>query len=173
MKILDNYDITLLNKKNEKEFFALAAEYLPGSDQDRMRKFAAIFPESFLAMMDGNEVIGVAFGWLRSKEFPDDSSFMLDGIAVRCDHQRNGCGKRLLAAFEKAAVRYGAFDVSVGSAGGYVEKFYIDCGYIPLEYKVWKNGQPVTEKMFHGFEDYDSYIRPSDEGFVVMNKHCF
>ncbi len=67
MKNKSRYDITLLNKKNEKEFFALAAEYLPGSDQDKMREFAAIFPEAFIALMDGDEVIGLDFGWLTSK----------------------------------------------------------------------------------------------------------
>ena len=65
---------------------------------------------------------------------------------------------------------YGAPSVSLGSAGGYVEKFYIDCGYTPTEYKVWENGASVVEKRFDTIEDYYTYSRKNEDGFVVMCK---
>ena len=96
--------------------------------------------------------------------------FELNGIAVRWDRQRKGYGRQLLRAFEQAAAAYGSPEVSVGSAGGYVETFYMDCGYQPVEYKVWQDGRPVVEKTFSGVSDYRSYVRKTQDGFVVMRK---
>ena len=135
-----------------------------------MKRYSERFPKGFVAIIKDGKVAGVAFGWLRSVEHPDDDSFMLDGIAVRYDYQKQGYGKLLLSAFEKAAADYGAPSVSVGSAGGYVERFYIDCGYVPVQYKIWENDAPVIEKVFSGIEDYYAYERKNGEGFVVMEK---
>ena len=162
-------EIVLLNPEIEADFYALAAEYLPGSDPEKMKRFAEMFPEAFIALAYEGEIIGVAFGWLRSCVAPEDKSFSLDGIAVRYDHQKKGYGKLLLAEFEKAAAKYSSV-VSVGSAGGYVEKFYIDCGFVPKEYKVWDGGGIAVEKTFDSFEDYCSYTRKNEDGFVVMVK---
>ena len=63
---------------------------------------------------------------------------------------------------------YGAKSVSVGSAGGYVEKFYTDRGYIPQCYKLWVDDKPVIAKEFSDIADYYSYVRADDGGFVVM-----
>lgn len=166
---MDNVHFDLLNSNNEKQFYDLAGEYLPGSSPEKMRKYAAVFPELFIALMLGSEVIGAAFGWHRKPEHNDDS-FVLDGIAVKHGYTRSGYGRQLLSAFEKAAKNYGAETVSVGSAGGYVEKFYIACGYTPKEYKVWKNSAPEIEKTFDSLQDYYSYNRTDPDGFVVMAK---
>lgn len=110
------------------------------------------------------------FGWSREIEFSEDKSFALDGIAVRYDCQKNGIGSRLLDCFEKAALLYGAKSVSVGSAGGYVEKFYTDREYIPQCYKLWVDDKPVIAKKFSDIADCFSYVRADDGGFVVMEK---
>ena len=162
--------INELSAKQKDGFFALANEYLPGSSHKKMKCYSERFPKGFVALITDNEVAGVAFGWLRSIEHPDDDSFMLDGIAVRYGYQKQGYGKLLLDAFEKAAADYGAPSVSVGSAGGYVERFYINCGYIPVQYKIWENDAPVIEKVFSGIEDYYAYERKNADGFVVMEK---
>lgn len=167
---VENPVCTLLNENNEKDFYALAVQYLPGSSQEKMKKYAAIFPKAFIALTLGCEVIGIVFGWDRRIEFPEDNSFILDGIAVKYEYEKRGYGKILLKAFEKAAGSYGASAVSLGSAGGYVEKFYMECGYIPKEYKVWKNGAAEVEKVFDDVEEYYAYQRKSDDGFVVMEK---
>lgn len=76
----------------------------------------------------------------------------------------------LLREFERAAAGYGKAAVSLGSAEGYVEKFYISCGYFPAEYKVWENGIPQIKKVFSHMEDYLLYQRGNEDGFVVMRK---
>ncbi len=170
--MVEQIKITTVNDGNRNAFYSLVEEYLPDSEPERLMKYEKEFPKAFLTLLDGNEVIGVAFGWLRSIEVPEDDSFELNGMAVRYDYQKRTYGKKLLAAFEQAAMMYGASAVSVGSAGGYVEKFYIDCGYYPTEYKVWNDNGPSIEKTFADLEDYYSYERQSEDGFVVMYK-CF
>lgn len=162
--------LVYLNGENSAGFYSLAAEYLPDSSREKMRERAEIFPRAFIALEHSGEVVGVCFGWARKLDAPEDNSFVLDGIAVRQDFQKKGYGKILLDAFEKAAAEYGYSVVSVGSAGGYVEKFYMDCGFIPKEYKVWENGSPKVEKTFSSAADYFSYKRKNADGFVVMEK---
>lgn len=159
-----------LGNEQKELYYAFCAEYLPGSEPEKMKRYEKMFPETFLAVTEKDEIIGAAFGWSRKIEFPDDKSFALDGIAVRYNYQKNGIGSRLLEHFEKAAELYGAKSVSVGSAGGYVEKFYTDRGYIPQCYKLWKDDKPMIAKRFSGIEDYYSYEREDDGGFVVMKK---
>lgn len=166
----EEMEFEFLNQNNAKEFYDLAAEYLPGSNQDKMKAYAAMFPKAFIALVQNHEIIGVAFGWDRKLEHPEDNSFVLDGIAIKYEYEKRGYGKALLKAFEEAAGSYGASVVSLGSAGGYVEKFYMDCGYIPKEYKVWVNGVPVIEKVFESIDDYKTYQRKSVDGFVIMEK---
>lgn len=170
MIVMDQIRIVPLKDENEKAFYDLTEEYLPDSEPERLRKYVSQFPKAFLTLLDENEVIGVAFGWPRNIEVPADGSFELNGIAVRYDYQKRTYGKKLLAAFEQAAMMYGASAVSVGSAGGYVEKFYIDCGYSPTEYKVWNKNGSTIEKNFTDLEDYYAYVRRSEDGFVVMYK---
>lgn len=170
MEELSVKSINELSASQKAGFYALVNEYLPGSSQENMKRYSERFSKAFVALIKDDEVAGIAFGRLRSIEHPDDDSFMLDGIAVRYDYQKRGYGKLLLSAFEKAAADYGASSVSVGSAGGYVERFYIDCGYIPVQYKIWENDAPVIEKVFSGIEDYYAYERKDGDGFVVMEK---
>ena len=167
---MNRITIALLTTATETAFYRLVDEYLPDSDPIQLKHFYELFPKAFLVLLQEDEVIGVAFGWHRKLQVPEDDSFVLNGIAVRYDHQRKGYGKHLLNAFEQAVKEYDAPSVSVGSAGGYVEKFYIDCGYIPTEYKVWENGSPIVEKRFTNLEEYSSYLRGEEDGFVVMYK---
>lgn len=161
-----------LNGEISEEFYKLAAEYLPGSKESKMREREKRFPRAFIAAMLGGQVIGVCFGWDRKPDAPEDDSFELNGIAIKEPFQKNGYGKLLLKAFIKAASEYGFSVVSVGSAGGYVEKFYIDCGFVPKEYKIWEGGSPKVVKTFGGIEDYQTYVRPNADGFVVMEINC-
>ncbi|MGN0666702.1 MAG: GNAT family N-acetyltransferase [Huintestinicola sp.] len=162
-------EIKQLTSEYEDGFFRFTAEYLPDSDPERMRKFYKEYPEAFLICEADGEPVGAAFGRDRSVQFPDDDSFELCGIAVRYDYQRKGHGRALLAEFERAAKKYGANAVSLGSAEGYAEQFYISCGYKPIEYKVWENGAPSLKKIFSDMDDYRTFTRQG-EGFVVMRK---
>ncbi len=166
-------NITLYSRLGDglkEKFFAFCAEYLPGSEPEKMKRYEKMFPQAFIAVTENDEIIGAVFGLSRKIEFPEDKSFSLDGIAVRYDRQKNGIGSRLLERFEMAAEQYGAKSVSVGSAGGYVEKFYTDRGYMPQCYKLWINDKPVIAKEFSTIADYYSYEREDDGGFVVMEK---
>ena len=162
-------NVKQLTSENEEAFYNFTAEYLPDSAPERLRVFYRSYPEAFLLCEIDGELFGAAFGRDRSVQFPDDDSFELCGIAVRCDHQRKGYGRKLLAEFERAAKKYGAKAVSLGSAEGYAELFYLSCGYIPIEYKVWENGVPCLKKAFSGIDEYKAYKRQG-EGFVVMRK---
>lgn len=162
-------EIKKFTSEIEDNFYCFMAEYLPDSEPGRMKAFYLEYPEAFLYCEDGGELVGIAYGHNRSVQFPDDDSFELCGIAIRYDYWRKGYGRRLLSEFEKAAKAYGAKAVSLGSAEGDAEKFYISCGYIPTEYKVWESGAPCLKKTFCGMEDYVSYNRQGD-GFVVMKK---
>lgn len=168
---MENIEIITLNEKISEDFYRLSAEYLPGSSHEKMRKYSGIFSDSFIAAMHGNELAGIAFGWLRNLEFPGDDSFVLDGIAVRQEFQGRGIGRRMLNRFEASAKEYGAETVSVGSAEGGAEKFYIACGYVPVEYKIWENGRPVLKKAFESFDDYLFFKRFEADGFIVMTKN--
>lgn len=161
--------IAPLTPADEARFYALAAEYLPDSDPERMRRFAAVYPEAYRVLRLDGRIIGMCCGWFRRHFAPEDPSFTLDGICIEYDHWRKGYGARLLAAFEEAAQAYGAPAVSVGS-GLEAEPFYIACGYLPKEYKVWTADGPVIEKTFSSLADYQGYQRQSEDGFVVMEK---
>lgn len=162
--------IVPMNPDNESAFYALAEEYLPGSEPENMRRFFELYPNAFLSLMMDDQLIGVAFGWPRKYFAPEDPSFTLDGIAIKEKYWRKGYGKILLSAFVESAHSYGAPSVSVGSAGGYVEHFYMTCGFIPKEYKAWVEGKPLIEHTYRDIDDYFNYHRQNDDGFVVMEK---
>ncbi|MGN0378612.1 MAG: GNAT family N-acetyltransferase [Butyrivibrio sp.] len=167
------FSYEILNRHNENDFYSLVSEYLPDSSQGVMAGYAIIYPKAFIALTSAGKICGVVYGWSRKHKFPEDDSFMLDGIAIRTEYQGRGLGKLLLKHFEAAAVEYGADEVSVGSAGGYVEKFYMECGYVPVQYKVWNNGIPEVVKRFTGTDDYYAYNDRPQNGFVVMKKELW
>ena len=152
-------------------FYALAAEYLPDSDPAVMQARAPLYPDAFIAAMDGPQVVGVCFGWPRRLDQSDDATFTLAGIAVTSSRQRQGIGTRLLASLSLAASASGHATLSVGSAGGYVERFYIHNGFTPVQYKIWENGTPRLLHTFTSLADYETYARPVAEGFVVLEKN--
>lgn len=162
-------EIKMLTPEDEEVFYRFSVEYLPDSDPQKMREYCKSYPEAFLFLKSDGMFVGAAFGRDRSVQFPDDDSFELCGIAIGEKHRRKGYGRMLLNEFERAAKKYGANAVSLGSAEGYAEQFYISCGYTPIEYKVWENGAPCLKKTFSDFDDYKSYIRQNG-GFVVMRK---
>lgn len=65
---------------------------------------------------------------------------------------------------------YGCPSISLGSAGGYVEHYYIKNGYEPICYKVYREQGIVVEKEYTSVEDYETYRRKNEDGFVVMIK---
>ncbi len=106
------------------DFCRMVREYLPGNAWEEVLTNRKYFPNATLMLLRDGVLRGCAFG--RASKRPGE--FVLDGIAVESQLWRNGYGSKLLAQFEKAANAYGFHKVSLGSAGGFVEKFYIHNG---------------------------------------------
>ncbi len=162
--------IVPVSAANSGSFYALLCEYLPGSEPQTVREQARRYPEAALVLECAGRAAGVAFGWPGKGENPERKNFQLDGIAVSMPYQRRGLGSRLLRAFEQAAVRYGCNTISLGSAGGAAERFYLKNGYRPVCYKIYEGGAIRPVKRFADVGDYERYRRPDAEGFVVMEK---
>ena len=167
---MEEIKIVQLDDGNRDGFYRLVSDYLPGSDLETVRNRAVNYSKAYPVLMHGETVIGAAFGWPRSLDATGEEGFTLDGIAVEEAYQKRRYGARLLSAFEKAAEEYGYSLISVGSAGGYVEKFYMENGYNPVCFKSYSDEGIRVEKIFADQEDYEQYERPTEDGFVVMEK---
>ena len=167
---MDELIIIDLNKENEDAFWAMVKEYLPHSNIEKMKARRLQFPKAFKLLLLHSRVIGVVYGWPRMLDAPEDEAFTLDGIAIESDFHRNGYGKILLYAFEKAVREYGFSKVSVGSADGYVEHFYMECGYRPVQYKIYKEEHIEIAYEFKSMEEYFEYQKPEFDGFMVFEK---
>lgn len=167
---MEEIEMVQLDDSNRDGFYQLVSDYLPDSDLEKVKKRAGEYPKAYPVLMCGGTVIGVAFGWPRNLDAAKEEGFTLDGIAVEEAYQKRRYGARLLSAFERAAAEYGYNYISVGSAGGYVEKFYMENGYRPICFKSYSDEGIRVEKIFENQKDYEQYKRPTEEGFVVMGK---
>ncbi|WP_433562189.1 GNAT family N-acetyltransferase [Nocardia sp. CA-151230] len=107
----------------------LAVEYLHGAEG--VDRCWAWRPDLVVSALLGGQVVGVCFA---SPGF--GTGIVVDGIAVDGNFAGRGIGSKLLSAWEVAAGAAGFTEVTVGSAGGYVEHFYEKNGYRPVEYCV-------------------------------------
>lgn len=118
-----------------RDAFDLKTEYLDDSDYGGWKQRREAFPDLFLAARVQDRVVGICYGWPAVAEgLPD--SIVLQGIAVADAWSSRGIGSQLLSAFELAALERGAASVSLGSAGGYVDRFYSKNGYEPTDYMI-------------------------------------
>lgn len=83
-------------------------------------------PEFLVGAYEGETLVGFAYG-----VDGDHSGVELKGIGVVEGRRREGIGASLLAALESAVVASGFERLGLGSAGGYVDEFYLACGYEP------------------------------------------
>lgn len=102
-------------------------------DRDDVRAWFRDEPDLFRGAYDDGALVGFAAGrtWTAAGRDWRPDSVELVGIAVDDDYTRNGVGSRLLEAFESAAAAAGFDRVTLGSAGGYVDEFYLANGYEP------------------------------------------
>lgn len=166
-----NFRIESISDATREEFYKQALEYLPYSDYEKVKKREAEYHQAYRVVLLNEKVIGVAFGWPRRLDVPEDESFRLDGICIQEPFQKNGYGSLLLQAVERACKLYGCSFVSLGSAGGYVEHYYIKNGYMPMCYKFYRGQSIIVEKEYTSMIDYETYQRKNKEGFVVMAKN--
>ncbi|GHV41996.1 hypothetical protein FACS189490_10010 [Clostridia bacterium] len=106
-----------------KEFNSIVQEYLPGTAYAELSEMYKNAESVFAGVYLDGRLIGVCFGE------GDMGGFGLVGIAVTDTYDKHGRGGQLLAYFESAVKAKGYTNVSVGSADGYVERFYMKNGY--------------------------------------------
>lgn len=83
-------------------------------------------PSLFLVAIERDEVIGVCTGRPRGER-----EVSLAGIGLESNRRGEGIGTRLVKRFEETASELGIERISVASAGGKVDDFYIDNGFRP------------------------------------------
>lgn len=120
-------DIRTVDEMELKAFRDLHNAYVDrnetiGTLRDWYREQAELFVGAFA----NGELIGHCLGRPQSEERVE-----LAGIAVAPAHRRRGIGTALLSAFEDRAAALGFQQIGLGSAGGYVDKFYVENGYSP------------------------------------------
>lgn len=128
----------------------LAADYLGASGLDVLRT-ALNGTEGFVFVAEESlRIVGVCFAVPRRGR-----ELQLGGIAVAAKWMRRGIGSELLTALDHAAASAGWKSISVGSAGGYVDRFYAKNRYVPIgRFESEDGGGLVFEKrvspMFSG-----------------------
>jgi len=90
------------------------------------RRFERCFrarPDLFVAARVGDRMAGICWGR------PCRGRIFLDGIAVFGWLWRNGIGSAMLREFEARVAAAGGSTISLVSAGGFVDRFYLKNGY--------------------------------------------
>ena len=116
------------------EAYRIQAEYLDEQPYGTWADCYGRSPEFFIGSFAAGRLVGIAYG-KPSPRAPAD--LQLSGIAVVEAHWRQGYGSRLLRFFERQAAKAGYASVSLGSARGYVERFYLKNGYAPTAFAFW------------------------------------
>ena len=142
-----------LTAQDQERFDAIRHEYLFGDD-DFIAEMQTKYPEAYGGYFIDDLMVGVCYGWPRSEQVDNDDSFTLDGIALIEPYNKYGRGSRLLSFFEDAVRKIGYERASVGSAGGYVERYYLKNGFKPIEFKVMIEGKPTYVLQIHSMEEY-------------------
>ena len=122
---------------------SIAIEYLE-QETERFKAMYEKLPAAFAGYYIDDKLVGCAYGFPSPRG--DDKCFSLDGIAMEWDYKAQGKGSKLLQFWEKCVYDLGFNRVDVGSAGGYVEHFYLKNGYKPLELKILVEGDGWKEK---------------------------
>jgi predicted N-acetyltransferase YhbS len=110
---------------------ALAANRL--GESDGLRECWERHPELVVCCRESSAVVGVCFG---APSVKGGGEAELRGIAVAAARGGRGIGPVLLERFEAAVGRAGYARIGVGSAPGYVERFYLCHGYELGEFMV-------------------------------------
>ena len=158
----------------------IAKAYLPGSEEG-LAKALEKYPSAVAGYYINGKLIGCCFGFASGA-----TSFTLEGIAIIEPYHAQGRGGRLLDFFEKRVRELGFESIGLGSAGGYVEKFYIKNGYRPtclkilVEDDLWRRKQdgypfPVIAeetqgaytKLVIGAENYSEMDKDAIEDYYL------
>lgn len=167
-----------IEKEEYNKFIHIMRLYLPDSDEGMVNRMYEKYKNTFVGYYLDDSLIGICYGWPRSEIVAEDDSYTIDGIAIVHPFNAEGRGGRLLAYFEQRVKELGFCKISLGSADGYVERFYLKNGYVPKEYKVLRNNKEAYIHNILTVQDYHMLNR--DEiierekgyhGFIVFRKY--
>lgn len=166
-----------IEDKDYNEFIQIMRAYLPGSDEDMVGRMYEKYREAFVGYFIDGRLAGICFGWPRREQVALDASFQLDGIAIIHPYNARGRGSRLISFFEQRVKGMGYGMITLGSADGYVEGFYMKNGYEPAEYKVLRKDKDAYVHRIPSVSDYYRLDRAEImkrvdgyHGFIVFRK---
>ncbi len=166
-----------IEKADYNKFIDIMKLYLPDSDESLVNRMYEKYKNTFVGYYIDDLLVGICYGWPRREAVADDESYTIEGIAIIHPFNAQGRGPKLLAYFEQRVKELGFFKISVGSADGYVERFYLKNGYIPKEYKVLRNDKEayvhkiLTDQDYHMLNRNELIQRVKGyHGFIVLCK---
>jgi len=127
-------EIRCLRESELQRAYEINKRYLDDGPFDKWAKACREFPELCVACFREGKPIGICYGSPFSMR---PGEVILDGIAVVENFSGQGYGSQLLRFFDQQIEHEGYEAVSLGSAGGYVEHFYMKNGYKPIEFAFW------------------------------------
>ena len=132
--------VKIIPKSDYDVLKSIANEYLSDTNIEKICKH---HPTTIVGYYINDTLIGVCYGM----EI-DSENFMLDGIAIVCPYNAKGRGGKLISMFEKCVFALGYKKISLGSAGDYVERFYIKNGYTPIELKIYVDNDNLKDRKY-------------------------
>jgi GNAT superfamily N-acetyltransferase len=164
-KTCEHIEIRCLRDDELQTAYKIRRQYLDDGPFDVWARERQVHPDLFLACLCNGKLIGIAYGRPSdtSEGVSEKDSATLNGIAVVEMFSGNGYGSQLLSFFNKQTKRVGYKTVGVGSAGGYVDRFYMKNGYTPIAYMIrlpsGKTGSPdlltkhaISDERFDGHQ---------------------
>lgn len=165
--------VKIIPKADYATLESIAEEYL-GQDLAELKTMYDKYPAAFAGYYIDNALVGCCYG-----QGGSDGYFTLNGIAIVYPYHAQGRGSKLLAFFENCVYKLGYIRIDLGSADGYVERFYLKNGYTPIALKIlvegdgWKEQQqgyafPVAEVQTQG--EYTKLVLTVRD-YAAMNKN--
>lgn len=160
-----------IEKADYDRFLEIMHEYLFGDD-DFIARMYEKYPKVYGGYFIDGLMVGVCYGWPRSEQVTDDDSFTLEGIALIEPYNKCGRGSKLLAFFEEGVKELGFGRASVGSAGGYVEKYYMKNVYRPIEFKVIIEEKSTYVLKINSMDEYNRLNEKERERIIEEVGGC-
>ncbi len=143
-------DIKVIPLSGYTQAVQLIDAYLPGNDKTFLHLMYQKYNQLFVGYYLDNALIGICFGYPFKEQRPEETTRMLlQGIAMIHPYNGAGRGGKLLRFFENQVKQQGEWIISLGSADGYVERFYLKNGYIPIALKIEINPSDYVKDYFN------------------------
>jgi GNAT superfamily N-acetyltransferase len=162
-RLFDMVDVRKAPPSDFDAVYRMLCDRTGDRDRDAVEAWYVEHPELFHGAYVDDALVGFTVGRARRED-----SVELVGIAVDDEYTRRGIGSRLLDAFETAATDLGYERMSLGSAGGYVDEFYLANGYEPESILVRLHPDDVPENYRElGFEILRERVDDGVQKFYV------